>query len=369
MKISLKKLASYSGLALGTFLLAGGVTVTAVSADTTTSIPVYSIAKGTDHYLTTDLNRVNQLLQQGYNSKTVISYQPVTGGTPIHSWYSTQQGHYLTTDDSATNQARLTALGYVEMDGSTGLLSASSTDGNAMPVYVWFNTQGSHYYNVDGNHTFTPAVYGNRQVAWYGYQVPATANDIAALKDANTLEAAPANMSATEVQQALTKAGYTASEVQYALSHLTVDYNAAALESAIEYMAPASDGTKSNLSQTELAKQLTTDGFTSSQVAYAIANVNADYNGSALESALEYMAPSVKSDLSPTDLKTQLLTDGFTSAQADYAVANTPAADFNTAAKVALDEQLKGLSTADIQSNMQSWGFTSAQIAYAIAHQ
>lgn len=134
MKISLKKLESYSGLALGTFLLAGGVTVTAVSTDTTTSIPVYSIAKGTDHYLTTDINRVNQLLKQGYNSKTVISYQPVTGGTTIHSWYSTQQGHYLTTDDSATNQARLTALGYVEMDGSTGLLSASSTDGNAMPA-------------------------------------------------------------------------------------------------------------------------------------------------------------------------------------------------------------------------------------------
>lgn len=138
-------------------------------ADTTNHIAVYSVANKSDHYLTTDENRANYLVKfSGYNSKTLVGYLP-TSGTKIHNWYSSKSGHYLTTDDTTKNQNRLKALGYKQMDGTTNLYSAKNTDSGAVPMYIWFNRQGNHYYNIDKNHIFRPAVYNNRSVAWYGF--------------------------------------------------------------------------------------------------------------------------------------------------------------------------------------------------------
>lgn len=136
----------FVGTACAVSLFALGVSAHATTAS---QVPIYSVAKGNDHYLTTDYNRAQALISQGYNAFPIVGELPTTSGTQIHSWYSSTAGHYLTVDDSASNQARLTALGYTEMDGTTGLYAASSTDAGAVPMYVWYNAQASHYYNTD----------------------------------------------------------------------------------------------------------------------------------------------------------------------------------------------------------------------------
>ncbi len=131
------------------------VTVTVNVGET----PIYEIAKGNDHYLTTDATRLFALQMQGYNSLHVIGYAP-TSGTLVNNWYSNKlQRHVFTTNTSAAYVAHLKALGYTQFPST--VYSAAST---AVPVSVSYNAKANHFYTTSKT---LPTGYGNATTAFY----------------------------------------------------------------------------------------------------------------------------------------------------------------------------------------------------------
>ncbi|MQW23669.1 MULTISPECIES: hypothetical protein [unclassified Lactococcus] len=141
-----------------------------VHADTPeNTVPVYCLARGNDHYLTTVYDTARNLVaNQGYSNMQIIAYAPTTG-LQVHNWYNSAQAiHMYTTDNADTERARLTALGYTEFNTSN-LYSAAATDNGATPVYRSFNGVANHYYSLE---TAMPAGYMSQTIGWYAYYGP-----------------------------------------------------------------------------------------------------------------------------------------------------------------------------------------------------
>lgn len=83
--------ASKAGTTVATVTATGASTSTADATVPVTvvvsaaSTPLYSLAKGNDLFLTTDLNRAFALQAEGYNSLKVVAYVPTTG-TVVSNW-------------------------------------------------------------------------------------------------------------------------------------------------------------------------------------------------------------------------------------------------------------------------------------------
>lgn len=130
------------------------------------SLPVYQLYKGaSDHFLTTDLTRANDLVRtSGYtfSQERIAGYTP-TSGTLVHNWYSPKKGHFFTTNATTTEKNRLKGLGYSEITSGSKLYS--STSNNAASVYVSYNKDANHFYSTSRT---MPAGYGHQTVAFKG---------------------------------------------------------------------------------------------------------------------------------------------------------------------------------------------------------
>ncbi|WP_374284253.1 hypothetical protein [Lactococcus sp.] len=168
-------------------------TVTAAGASTNTpdatvpvtvvvgaaSTPLYSLAKGNDHFLTTDLNRAFALQAEGYNSLKVVAYVPTTG-TVVSNWYSASlKKHVFTTETTPAYIAHLKALGYAQLPSTVH--SANATDTGAVPVSVSFNNLANHFYTAYA----LPAGYGNARTAFYA----ATKEEVTGIPSTDTMVA------------------------------------------------------------------------------------------------------------------------------------------------------------------------------------
>lgn len=158
--------------------MGGGVATTA-HADTAAitannsvgTVPVYQVAKGNDHFLSTNKAYVDTLLTKGYNSERIVAFAYASSAVPVQSWYNPSAGHYFTTDSSAANVARLKALGYTQMY-SSNLYSAGQSDVDAAPVYVTYNHSANHYYSQD--QTDVPSGYSNQSISFLGVKAAAS---------------------------------------------------------------------------------------------------------------------------------------------------------------------------------------------------
>lgn len=190
--------------AVAALAMTGAVTANAATVNnsaTTTNgagtVPVYQVAKGNDHYLSTNKAYVDSLLTKGYNSEKIVAFAAAQSATPVNSWYKPSAGHYYTTDNSAANVARLKALGYTQFYTSN-LYSLTANDNNAAPVYVTFNSAANHYYTQD--QTDVPAGYGNQSVSFLGVKAAAS---IAAEDATVTAGATNAQVEAAVVKNAI----------------------------------------------------------------------------------------------------------------------------------------------------------------------
>lgn len=111
----------------------------------------------------------------------------------------------------------------------------------------------------------------------------------------------------------------TPEAAQYAVDHINADWNGSALAKAYDYLE------FSAFSQQGLYDQLTStaaDEFTAEEAQYAVDNVDADWNAEALEAAENYYNTM---QMTGTELYNQLVSayaDKFTPEQAQYAVDN-----------------------------------------------
>jgi SOS response regulatory protein OraA/RecX len=116
-----------------------------------------------------------------------------------------------------------------------------------------------------------------------------------------------------EIRDQLKHDGYTDSQIQYAIENLVVDWNKEALDSAYSYLELFNDSKK------EIRDQLKHDGFTDSQIQYALSNVKANWNQEALKAAQTYI--KLFND-TKEELRSQLKHDGFTDSEIEYALNN-----------------------------------------------
>ena len=106
--------------------------------------------------------------------------------------------------------------------------------------------------------------------------------------------------------------GYTESEISYAINHLdNVNWKEQALLKAEDYLD------YSAFSKSGLKDQLEYEGFTEKQAAYGVNNCSADWKEQAVLKAKDYMDYS---SFSRSGLIDQLEYEGFTSEEAEYAV-------------------------------------------------
>ena len=103
--------------------------------------------------------------------------------------------------------------------------------------------------------------------------------------------------------------GFSSSEIDYAIKNCGANWNEQALLKAKNYLE------YSAFSESGLKDQLDYEGFSSSQVDYGVKNCGANWNEQAAKKAEDYMDTM---DFSKQGLIDQLLFEGFTEAQAEY---------------------------------------------------
>lgn len=112
---------------------------------------------------------------------------------------------------------------------------------------------------------------------------------------------------------------FSAEAAQYAVDHMTADWNENALKKAEEYSDTM------HMSKIGVYNQLVSEYgelFTKEEAQYAVDHLNADWKGNALEKAKEYQSIM---NMSPEAIRQQLTSEygeSFTQEEADYAIAN-----------------------------------------------
>jgi hypothetical protein len=111
--------------------------------------------------------------------------------------------------------------------------------------------------------------------------------------------------------------GFSNSDAEFAISHLSPDWDAQAVDAANGYLSEGQ-----GFSEQGLFQQLTAnagDGFTESQAEYAINSVHPDWDAQAVDAAKGYMQMGGFSQASLIQQLTSSAGNGFTQAQAEYA--------------------------------------------------
>ncbi|MGP5152155.1 Ltp family lipoprotein [Glutamicibacter ardleyensis] len=160
-------------------------------------------------------------------------------------------------------------------------------------------------------------------------------------------------LSSRGLQELLESSGYSSEEAQYAIAHVSADWN----EHAIKYANQALENMP--LSRRGLGDVLESSGFTEQQANHALKNITADWNKHAIKyanQALENMP------LSRRGLGDVLESSGFTEQQANHALKNITA-DWNEharrAAKVALEQS--SFSKQQLIDYLEMSGFSRKQ--------
>lgn len=115
--------------------------------------------------------------------------------------------------------------------------------------------------------------------------------------------------SAEGLRKQLSYEGFNTSEIDYALANVSVDWNEQALRSGIEYLE------LTGFSAEGLRGQLDYEGFEQSEIDYALSNLTIDWNEQAIRTGSEYLELF---PMSKQELIEQLIFDGFTQPQAEY---------------------------------------------------
>jgi SOS response regulatory protein OraA/RecX len=162
--------------------------------------------------------------------------------------------------------------------------------------------------------------------------------------------------------------GFTSSEIQYALDNVKVDYNQQALKAAQKYL---DSEYQNGFSKEELRKQLEFEGFTSSEIQYALNNVKTDYKQQALKAAQGYLDSEYQTGFSKEGLIQQLkdeFGEEFTDEEIQYALSNVKVNWNQQALKAAKNYLKNGIVTTKegLKEQLKFEGFTSSEIQYAL---
>ncbi|MGP4990435.1 Ltp family lipoprotein [Glutamicibacter ardleyensis] len=160
-------------------------------------------------------------------------------------------------------------------------------------------------------------------------------------------------LSSRGLQELLESSGYSSEEAQYAIAHVSADWN----EHAIRYANQALENMP--LSRRGLGDVLESSGFTEQQANHALKNITADWNKHAIKyanQALENMP------LSRRGLGDVLESSGFTEQQANHALKNITA-DWNEHARRAAKEALEqsAFSKQQLIDYLEMSGFSRKQ--------
>lgn len=118
--------------------------------------------------------------------------------------------------------------------------------------------------------------------------------------------------SAESLQEQLEYDGFTSSEAEYGVQNCGLDTSSSVLESAKLYIQMG------GFSRQSLIEQLEYEGFSYDDAVYGADNCGADWNEQAVMAADTYASIGITG----SDLRDQLEYEGFTSSQIDYAMAN-----------------------------------------------
>ena len=119
------------------------------------------------------------------------------------------------------------------------------------------------------------------------------------------------DMSKKALKQQLEFDGYSNSEVQYALNNITANWSQEALDAVKDYLDIF------DMSIKEIRSQLEFDGYTDNEIQYALANMNFNGRKEALDAAKDYIELF---NMSKEDLREQLEFDGYTEEEIQYAL-------------------------------------------------
>ena len=114
------------------------------------TIPIYRLYNlgNQDHLLTNDANEASELPYQGFNYEGIEFYaspRPGPGLMPLYRFYQAQGTHFYHTD---RNLARRPG---VRFEGVLGYIAQRSIPGT-QPLYRWFNPQQDlYFYTTDRN--------------------------------------------------------------------------------------------------------------------------------------------------------------------------------------------------------------------------
>lgn len=172
------------------------------------------------------------------------------------------------------------------------------------------------------------------------------------------------------IQQLTSSAGngFTRADAEFAVSHISVNWDQQAAEAAKGYLSD-----EPGFSKAYLIQQLTSsdgNGFTREQAEFAVSHVSVNWDQQAVDSAKGYL--SQEQGFSKAGLLQQLTSsdgDSFTRAQAEYAVSHVSVNWDQQAARAAKSYMSlgEGYSYSSLVQQLESSfgsGFTAAQAQY-----
>lgn len=176
-------------------------------------------------------------------------------------------------------------------------------------VLLAFVIVGAVLLNQSGTRKASSESYTSSSSSTYT-SVPKTGN-VGALSKAEAYLSSGSGFSEEGLRDQLDYEGFSSSEIDYAIRNCSADWKAQCLKKAKAYLSRGS-----GFSEEGLEDQLEYEEFASTEISYAIKNCGADWNDQCAKKAKAYVKSNSK--FTKSSLRSQLNYEGFTSSQIDY---------------------------------------------------
>ena len=174
---------------------------------------------------------------------------------------------------------------------------------------VAFVVVGAILLNQSGTRKTSSTSYTSSSSSTYTY-TPKTGNS-GALSKAEAYLSSGSGFSEEGLRDQLDYEGFSSSEIDYAIKNCDADWKAQCLKKAKAYL-----NSGSGFSEKSLEEQLEYEEFSSTEISYAIKNCGADWKDQCAKKAKAYVKSNSK--FTKSTLRSQLNYEGFTSSQIDY---------------------------------------------------
>ena len=176
-------------------------------------------------------------------------------------------------------------------------------------VLVAFVVAGAILLNQSGTRKTSSNSYTSSSSSTY-VSTPKTGNSDA-LSKAEAYLSSGSGLSEEGLRDQLEYEGFSSSEIDYAIKNCNADWKAQCLKKAKAYLSSGS-----GFSEEGLKDQLEYEEFSSTEISYAIKNCGADWKDQCAKKAKAYVKSNSK--FTKSTLRSQLNYEGFTSSQIDY---------------------------------------------------